>query len=393
MTSSTATKQKIAVWSEDSFRSIIAKHYSRRKRLRFKQQNSTNAVTFRTLNHENNMPITPQQFFNDFFPQTYICAMSQGGGQFEGQLVDHNTDLSKMIKTYQDLNISRHNIYFTPNGAKTAEGKNRLDNLAKINAWWIDIDIDESKHADDEETLKLRERKKAEIRGYVFGVADCPVWPSLMVETRNGFQLYWFAAGETNKDTWMTIGLSIYEHFRAVGSDKSTVKVMQLMRVPNFCYIKNGEVGKIEIFPLLSTLRRHSQDEMLQSFPPVIQKQEELDLKIDPKIYKPIYKQEDEDKHDIFLKVVQMPLDEVLAKLSGHWLVNGEKLTLQKLDTVKSNILVDGKVSPNFIIRTSNHIFSNNAEVKGPTIVQYLSWYQNRKSIIAKGLKELFPIS
>jgi len=372
---------------------MIVKLWSKLKTLHLKQRNNINVGTFKILSSKNNMPITPKQFFNEFFPETYICAMAQGGGQFDGVKVDHLTDINKMIKTFQDLNISRHNIYFTPNGAKTAEGKNRLDNLAKINSWWIDIDIDETKHADDEETLKVRERKKAEIRGYIFGVADCPIWPSLTIETRNGFQLYWFAKGETDKDTWMTIGLSIYEHYKAVGGDKSTVKVMQLMRVPNFCYIKNGEVGKIEIFPLLSTLRRHSQDEMLKSFPPIIQKQEELDLKIDPKIYKPIYRQEDEDKHDIFLKVVQIPLDEVLAKLSGHWLVNGEKLTLQKLDTVKSNILVDGKVSPNFIVRTSNHIFSNNAEVKGPTIVQYLSWYQNRKSIIAKGLKELFPIS
>lgn len=337
--------------------------------------------------------------------------MSDGGGQFEGRVITPSettpyVTLDQTIKIYQELNKQQNNIFFTPNGAKTAEGRNSLSNLKQItlndgtvkpaiNAWWIDIDIASTKNNGlqqmDEETLILRNRKKEEIAGIVF--AKDP-WPSLMIETRNGFQLYWLSDGSATLDNFLKIGNSIYEHFKLCGADKSTVKVMQLMRVPNFYYIKNGEVGKITVYETLSTFERYGEAQMLAAFPPSTVYDSAALLTMERKVLKPKYKRILGDPNDIFIRVINMPLDEVLMKVSKHWLVNGDEILLQKQDTDRSNVVVNGKGSPNFVVRSRNHIYSNNADEKGPTIVQYLRWYwkgvANCDAKIAEGLKEIF---
>ena len=360
--------------------------------------------------------LTPQQFFFDFFPNAYICAAAASGGQFEGNVIRPNTPpekLHELLRTYQELNKSHHNIFFTPNGAETVEGRNSLSNLLKIhdsshdpstdtftkgfNAWWIDIDIEATKKlasVDDDETLLLRKNKKAEITGQIFCMPSLP--PSLTIETRNGFQLYWFIDKERSpfmtEESFLRVGNGLYEYFKLWGADRSTVKVMQLMRVPNFYYIKNGEIGQISIWPSLSPLTRYPEEKMLEVFG--TNKTYSAAALVDGmsvKAYRPKYKKiAGTDPNDIFIKVVNMSIDEVLNKLSGHWLVQGDVITIMKQDTDKSNILVNSKPTPNFIIRSQNHIYSNNAAEKGPTIIQYLKWYGWTNGRIAEGLKELF---
>ena len=339
------------------------------------------------------MKITPSQFFTHYFPRVYVCATSSKNAQFNGTVVEPNQPpeyYQHIIHTFQELNKQGHNIFFTPNGVKTVEGKNRLDNVAQINAWWIDLDIEETKHAEDAVTRARREEIKEDWRGRIWmGPDNIPgyIMPSLTIETRNGFQLYWFADAAATHEKWLQIGQSIYEKFKEMGADHSTVKIAQLMRLPMFFYFKKGEQGKIEISFPLSSFKLHSETAMQSYFKPVII--DPMTIKREPLIYKPKYvsvKKSD----DIFMKVTNLPIDEVLAKLSGHWLVKKEVITLQKMDTNKSNVLVNGRGTPNFIDRDRNHIYSNNA--KGCTVVAFLAWYGWREGMIAKGLRELFNI-
>lgn len=333
--------------------------------------------------------------------------MSEGGGQFEGGIYNPSDSLKDFLIKYVDLNKARNNIFFTPNAANTVEGRNSLSNLKQItqkdgtvkpgiNAWWIDIDIPSTKTGDmfymgpgiDAETMKLREEKKAEILGFVF---EKEPWPSLTIETRNGYQLYWLSDGSATQDNFLKIGLSIYEHFKLCGADKSTVKVMQLMRVPNFYYIKHGEVGRIKVDETLSTFEKYSEARMLEAFPPQTVYDSAALIPMERKVSKPRYKRILGDPKDIFVRVINMPIEEVLLKVSGHWLVNGDEIMLQKQDTDRSNVIVNGKGSPNFVVRSRNHIYSNNADTKGPTIVQYLRWYWPQQDAkIAEGLKQIF---
>lgn len=370
--------------------------------------------------------MTALDFFIKYFPYAYVCAMADSGGQFEGAILDLAPEsetldrLGAFVMKYQELNKSRNNIFFTPNGASTVEGRNSLSNLKKttykdtqykltngvaitgekevmierphINAWWIDIDIDATKICDDDETKILRERKKSEIAGIIL-CSD--LVPSLTVETRNGYQLYWFTNGDATLENFLGIGHGVYEFYKSCGADKSTIKVMQLMRVPNFYYFKHGEMGKIIVRPELSTFERVSEATMLKHFPVPEFFDAEPKTTASVKVYKPVYKKViGNDPNDIFIKVVNMRIDEVLNKLSGHWLVNGDVITTKKFDTDRSNVLFNNKISPVFVVRSRNHIYSNNADEKGPTIIQFLRWYwpgQDYK--IAEGLKQLFTSS
>jgi hypothetical protein len=329
--------------------------------------------------------LNPQKFFTDLFPNCYICAMADGGGQFEGYLVDKDTDLNKIISTFQLLNKDGYNIFFTPNAGKTVEGRNSLTNLAQVNSWWIDIDINETKKCENEEDMILRNTRKAQILGKIF---ECPLIPSLTIETRNGFQLYWNAVDGT-AEKWLEIGMRIYSFFREIGADKSTVKPMQLMRVPMFWYFKHSEVGKIKISESFSSLKKYTEKEMMESFPEVlnIQLVEPLKEKV---VWKTKYKATEDDK-DVFVRISKLPIDEVISKISGHWLVNGEQISLSNDNEEKAAVLINGKSSPNWVNRRENKIFSNNAERRGPNIIAYLSWYQGKDwKKMAEGLKELF---
>lgn len=338
------------------------------------------------------MTITPHQFFTWYFPNVYVCATSDSNAQFDGTIVAPDQPVeyyANFLKMYQGLNKGGHNIFFTPNAARTVEGKNRLDNLSKVNCWYIDLDIEETKNIHDQETQLLRERIKGDIMGRIWMGPEGPdkdyIMPSLTIETRNGYQLYWFANENAKPENWLTIAESIYEKFKKMGADHSTVKIMQLMRLPMFWFFKKGEQGKIEISFPLSTFKKYSEAEMQKYFKPV--QIDPTTIKRQPLIYKAKYVASS-DSNDIFKKVTNMPIDEVLAKLSGHWLVNSEIITVQKMDTAKSNVLVNGRVTPNFIDREQNHIFSNTSG--GCTIVSYLLWYGHREGVIARGLKELF---
>lgn len=333
--------------------------------------------------------MTPDQFFFDFFKKSYCCAMMEGGGQFEGRIINDINELEEALRTYQELNRSGYNVFFTPNGALTSEGRNSLSNINTINSWYIDIDIEETKRCDDEETAILRKNKKDVIVGEIL-MSD--LMPSLTIETRNGFQLYWLADSTATKERWGSIALSIFEKFKSLGADKSTCKIMQLMRVPNFYFFKKNEKGKIIIWESLSTFEKYSETTMIQYFHPITTTvtistaPPLIDIVSVTKKYKKVIM---DDQDDIFIKITKIPLDILLMKLSGHWLVDGDYITFQKKDVDKTNLIVNGHVSPNFIIRSKNQIFSNNATIKGPTIIQYIQWYKHSNARIAQGLKEL----
>ena len=347
--------------------------------------------------------MTPYQFFIDFFPNVYVCATSDNGSQFDGSIPIENMPNTEqegiekyfyeVIRKYQNLNKQGHNIFFTPNGVKQTEGKNRLENFNNINAWWIDIDIEETKSGDDEETMILRNHKKGEVLSRMWEIGLDKV-PSLTIETRNGYQLYWFADPSATQENWTVIGKSIYEIYKKVGADKSTVKIVQLMRMPFFYYFKRGEQGKIQIVRPFSSFKRYSEIEMMNSFPTTLQppKSNEIELPSLDAVFKPTYRRDliDREVDDIFSKIITLPIDEVLLTLSKTWLVNGDDIHIERIHTDKSNLIVNGKVSPNFIVRSKNHIYSNNSDTKGPTIIQYLLWYKWTKYEIAKGLKEFF---
>lgn len=338
--------------------------------------------------------ITPYELLDGIFPFSYFCAMKEGGGVFEEHVpaleIEACQDKAVMEQAYNDLmlrymdvNRKGANIFFSPNGVRTVEGRHNEANFQNVNSFYIDIDIQEAK---DGRHAGLREDKKAEIRGHIF-MLPATVWPSMAVESRNGMQLYWFTGGDITKEVFGNIERGILEHFLHCGADRSSVKILQLLRVPSFRYWKKGETGTIDIFYPFSSGQMFTPEEMKEHFwiePPVpMIPKKILSKKYTIKI--PTLKE-----NCIFERVHALPIREQIEKLSGHWLVRGEGITFQKPIGRKSNLMYNGKVGPNWIDEQYNAIFSNNADVKGPTITQFLQWYGFTKAEIARGLHEIF---
>lgn len=333
---------------------------------------------------------TPLELFDGIFPFCYMAAMREGSGVFEEHVpaLEINEDIAKgyveLMLKYMDLNSKGANIFFTPNGVKTTEERHREDNFQQFNSWYIDIDIDDTKNPGHD---ALRERKKEDLRGQIL-MLEPEIWPSMTIETRNGFQLYWFCVGSSiPKEDWLNIERGILEYFLPYGADRSSIKILQLLRVPCFKFWKKGETGMINIVYPLSTGKTFTVTAMKEHF------WKELPKDIKPKDIK--FKKTPEkvtnaNDDDIFEKVHALPIRHVVSTMSGHWLVHNETITFERHSSIKSNLLFNSKPSPVWIDERQNAVFSNNADRPGPTITQFLLWYQWTKGDIARGLKELF---
>ena len=209
---------------------------------------------------------TTDDFFG-IFSGSYVCAMREDGGQVngciptdevgEGGYVDYD-DI--MEKNFFGLNKMGYGIHFTPNGVKCSAERNKITNIDYINSFWVEIDIEESKVLVSDEDYKKRKEKKAEILGYLFGI-DFKHFPSFSVETRNGFQVYWFTPHATKQD-FDVIQQCLFKKFKELGADYSAMRLNSMLRVPYFRYNKKGEEGLIEPIPFFSTLRMYTVTDM-----------------------------------------------------------------------------------------------------------------------------------
>lgn len=330
-------------------------------------------------------------FFNTYFPDSAFLV-----ARFDGQAdIQAETILSREKTTKEDFlelkkrNEAGYGVYFTPNAVKEkrAGGKTHmLDNFWYVNACYIDIDIEETKLAYFPEEFDLRKKKKEAIAGELF---FAPLQPSLVIETRNGFQAYWFT--NTDLTRFKLIQRGIYEHFEKIGADQSTLKEVQLMRVPGFLH--NKEKIKCSIRQELS---RTYEDGSYWFYQPG-ELQAAFPAKIKPKLIAQnyfktqVYEQSSlfKNTQDIFQKVLKMPILSVIQKINGSRLTGGETLDFGQERNGKMNIIIKGKVTPNWVDLNHNMIFSN-TENGFCNIVHFAKWYGLEKYEIAQELKKIF---
>lgn len=330
-----------------------------------------------------------QQFFS-YFPQVYVCAMSESG-ILKGGIID-NKNFEKEIEDYQKINATGAGIFFTPNAIKDEREKHKISNLAGINAWYLDIDIEETKHCQSETDFKKREDRKAEIRGAIWSLPNTNT-PSITIENRNGFHLYWLYL-EGSESVFPRIENGIFERFKLQGADPSSTKIVQLLRVPGFKNAKNGEAFEISIDQDLSrkypdgSYYGYTEREMLDAFPYTKPEEESVSVFRPPKLSNRVYTGTNQD---IFDKVHLLPVEMVLSRISGHSFVNGEHFELQRTGRGNYNIIVDGKPTGNFIDTSKNHIYGPRDSIgNGPTITQWLRYYGREMSELAQVYRQLF---
>jgi len=149
------------------------------------------------------------------------------------------------ISDAKEWNYKGWGIFSTPNDF---EGARRIENLERINAWYIDIDGCDKK-------TKLDQINKATIQ------------PSAVVETKSGYHCYWWACDATVHN-FAEIEKRLIHYFNA---DPQVKDLPRLMRVPNFLHCKDPD-NKFMIKSVYSTEKIISEKIMLAAFNAVPQK-------------------------------------------------------------------------------------------------------------------------
>lgn len=121
-------------------------------------------------------------------------------------------------------NEKNYGLYFTPNaitGTKLSDkGSRKIDeNVGRLNALFLDFDGGN----------KEEQRKK---------LADYPVPPSYLVESKNGYHAYWLLYEGMTKDEWK---IQIKRLINFFGSDRLVSFPSHLMRLPFTWHTKTDE--------------------------------------------------------------------------------------------------------------------------------------------------------
>lgn len=336
------------------------------------------------------------QLLTTYFPECAFLVAKFDGGKAD-ILVEVKLEQHEKLEpiTEEDetnlrkVNEQGYSVFFTPNAVKESRGEGKthaLENFHYVNACYLDLDITDTKQCVFEEDFARRAKKKAEIAGKLFTLdLEGKPMPSLVVESRNGFQIFWFTTCKLPDFHQIQTGL--YQYFKEWGADPACRKEVQLMRVPSFLHNKEPIVCEIreelsEKYPDGSYKWHHPAD-LLKAFP--------VAATALPAAVQRYTASTGIFKHDIFTRIIQMPILDVLQKISGTELVGGDVLTFTPTNNGKVQILCNGKASPNWIDLDRNMVFSNT--IKGfANVFHYCMYYGFDKATLAEKFKSIYPM-
>lgn len=345
--------------------------------------------------------------FFQFFPESTICLLHKNPGN-TGTLERKWYEFT--YEQLKNFNLSGYGVFFTP--CDTLKAGHKTEDFMAIRAWYCDIDIAKRGQVFNEEKIT---KKKEEIAGNIFmaetqyvikgqcEALECgcdnkthkilpTLAPSMVIESRNGFHLYWFAWHEIKLDeSYMPIN-GLYspskEHFEAVekkicerwDGDIRAAKLVQLLRLPGFYNQKDGANFLVRIRPELSSFHSYYEDEWEALYPDIFNKNNPI---APPKGHtiKDFFKGFGGViiRNDICKLIEAIPQNEALLMLSGRPEVNGEIYTLKLSSGGRHmNININGKPSACFIDTEKNLLFVPRGTGRGsPNVIEWLKWYRN----------------
>ena len=255
-------------------------------------------------------------------------------------------------------------------------GKRRKENLRRIRAWAVDID-------EGEKSVQAKR------------LLDAPLLPSRIVETKRGYQAHWFALPGAVAEHWNAIVLErLVPYF---GADKNARDLCRILRVPGYFHWKDPanpflikRVFKLNVayteqqianaFPWHANLERHQEqlgEAQRRATIEARDKQRQADLAAGRV-----------PTQSLWDAIVELDQREVLARLSGTSIVNGESYTFRRVSDGNYNIFVDGKECSCFVDARGR---IGSMSDGGPTIVQWCKWLGKGYPEILAALKDAFP--
>lgn len=235
----------------------------------------------------------------------------------------------------------------------------KIVHLKRINAWHVEIDGN----------------KKAQL----IKIKNSPIWPSRVIESKNGYHIY-FNAIDASLENHKTIESGLIHYF---GGDPRAQMVTVILREPGFLH-KKDPLDPFEVKEIFSLDVRYREDDMFYFFPAPPQTKKEKNL---------ISVSSSNGQKSTFNESTELSdflnnLDHewALSVLSGTSYVAFETYTFKDVHGGKKNIWVNGKSTRSFI--DENKMIGANPG--GPTIYQWLRYFNHTDGEIYKILKELF---
>lgn len=258
------------------------------------------------------------------------------------------------IQEAHDWNKRGYGIFWTVNAFK---GSRRIESLTGINAWAIDLD----------KGTKAEMLSKIE-KGLV---------PTLVVETKSGFHVYWKAKNGT-KENWKAIVQNRLVPF--YGADRRAKDLARLLRRPGFLHLKDP-VNPFLIQKVWQHPVEYSEEEMLGRYPDVIT----------PKLQRKIHRMTVKGnpmQGGFWERVWNLDCEYALTRLSGTEHVGFETYEFKPNASGTKNIYINGKSSSCWVDHNRR---IGSADGGGPTIAQWLNWFHKDYKKTVQIIKEVFP--
>ena len=240
------------------------------------------------------------------------------------------------------------------------QGPRRKDCLRQINSWAIDID------GGDKEQ-------------HIHKIWNAPILPSLVVETKSGFHVYWNAK-DANAQTYEAIVMDRLIHY--CGADERAKDMARLLRVPGYYHQKDPK-DPFMVAVRYWTNASYNERDMFFAFPLSEEKQKEIEIRNE--IKKTIHC---DDSDDLWQRIYSLDCEEALKRLSGSNHVFSEEYSFRKVSTGNLNIYVNGKSTSCWIDKNKRIGSMNNG---GPTVFNWLKWYGRSNAQVIEIMKETFP--
>ncbi len=236
-------------------------------------------------------------------------------------------------------------------------GPRRLPNLVHINAWAIDMD-DGSK-SDMMDRIKL---------GLI---------PTLIVETKRGFHVYWKAKDATVRNWKQIMSHRLVPFYKA---DKRAKDLCRILRTPGY-YHRKDPTDPFLIKKLCENPVEYTEKDMFHFYSDLITKKTQKALHAKAMKETP--------GHGEFWDLVwNLNCEVALTRLSGSEHVGGEVYTFQDNFSGTKNIIVNGKGSSCWIDADGR---IGSADGGGPSIFQWLNWFHKNPARVIEVIKKEFP--
>ena len=230
------------------------------------------------------------------------------------------------VQECRKYNNEKYGVFFSINGFKDRRTK---DNLVNINAWAVDID-------------KLNKNTQEKI------IMCSPIIPSLIVESKNGYHVYWFSKDASPENYKEVLDNRLIPFFQA---DTRAKDICRILRVPGYFHWKD-ENDPFLIQEVFRNNNQYSEREMLAFFPSARTKTTQKTLRF----------------------ATEYDNKDALIKLSGCHEVRGEVFDFQNNTNGTLQIKVNGKPTSSWIDKQG---YIGSYDRGGCTWIQWLKWYNH----------------